>query len=127
MKKAMLVIVCGAFAMGLIHNTAYAIPQFAKEFAAMYADEDGTDAQKALAAKVKKVKCNVCHDAESKSKKDRNDYGAELSELLDKKEDKDNKEKIHEALEKVAAMKSSDDGPTYGELLKEGKLPVGDE
>lgn len=98
---------------------AFAIKQFADEFKAVYV-EDGTP----LAAEVEKAKCNVCHVG--KSKKDRNAYGEALAELLDKKEDKDNKDKIRQALETVAAKPSAGAGsPTFGALIKEGKLPGG--
>lgn len=98
---------------------AFAIKQFADEFKAMYV-EDGTP----LAAEVDKAKCNVCHMG--KSKKDRNAYGEALAKLLDKKEDKDNKEKIRQALQTVAAQPSAGAGsPTFGDLIKEGKLPGG--
>jgi hypothetical protein len=98
---------------------AFAIKQFADEFKAAYVEE-GTP----LAAEVEKAKCNVCHMG--KSKKDRNAYGQALSELLDKKEDKDNKDKIRQALETVAAKPSAGAGsPTFGDLIKEGKLPGG--
>jgi hypothetical protein len=98
---------------------AFAIKQFADEFKAVYVEE-GTP----LAAEVEKAKCNVCHMG--KSKKDRNAYGQALAELLDKKEDKDNKDKIRQALETVAAKPSAGAGsPTFGDLIKEGKLPGG--
>lgn len=98
---------------------AFAIKQFADEFKATYVEE-GTP----LAAEVEKAKCNVCHVG--KSKKDRNAYGEALAKLLDKKEDKDNKEKIRQALETVAAQPSAGAGsPTFGDLIKEGKLPGG--
>jgi hypothetical protein len=53
----------------------------------------------------------------------RNEYGQKLSDLLDVKTDKTNTKKIKESIEKVSKMKSSK-GPTYGELLKSGRLPV---
>ncbi len=110
------VVAIGVAASG---GQAFAIKQFADEFKAMYVEE-GTP----LAAEVNKAKCNVCHVG--KSKKDRNAYGQALSELLDKKEDKSNKEKIRQALETVAAQPSAGAGsPTFGELIKEGKLPGG--
>jgi hypothetical protein len=111
-----LVVAIGMAASG---GQAFAIKQFADEFKAVYVQE-GTP----LAAEVEKAKCNVCHMG--KSKKDRNAYGQALSELLDKKEDKDNKEKIRQALETVAAKPSAGAGsPTFGDLIKEGKLPGG--
>ena len=100
-------------------SPAFAIKQFADEFKALYV-KDGTP----LAAEVEKAKCNVCHVG--KNKKDRNAYGEALAALLDKKEDKDNKDKIRQALEAVAAKPSGADGsPTFGDLIKEGKLPGG--
>ena len=99
---------------------AYAIKQFADEFKAMYV-KDGTP----LAAAVEEAKCNVCHMG--KSKKDRNAYGNALADLLDKKDDAKNVEKIRQSLEKVAAMPSDPakpDSPKFGDLIKQGKLPV---
>jgi hypothetical protein len=111
-----LVVAIGVAAWG---GQAFAIKQFADEFMAMYVEE-GTP----LAAEVDKAKCNVCHVG--KSKKDRNAYGQALAELLDKKEDKENKEKIRQALETVASKPSAGDGsPTFGDLIKQGKLPGG--
>jgi hypothetical protein len=111
-----MVIAIGVAAWG---GQAFAIKQFADEFKAVYVEE-GTP----LAAEVEKAKCNVCHMG--KSKKDRNAYGQALAELLDKKEDKDNKDKIRQALETVAAKPSAGAGsPTFGDLIKEGKLPGG--
>lgn len=126
MKKAVLILVCGALVFSLTLSTASAIPPFAAEFKARYVKENPeTDEEKALAAAVEKVKCNVCHMG--KEKKERNAYGKALDELLDKKEDAKNKEKIQEALEAVEEMKADEDGPTFGELIKEGKLPGGEE
>jgi hypothetical protein len=122
MKKFCVILVCAVCALGFALQPAIAIPPFQKVFYAEYVDGNNNAA---YAAAVKEVKCNLCHDANSKSKKDRNPYGAELSVLLDKKVDKDNADKVKEALGKVAAMKSADDGPTYGELIKSGKLPGG--
>ena len=70
------------------------------------------------------MKCNVCHVG--KDKKERNAYGKALDERLDKKADKENKGKIRKMMEEVAALPSGDksDSPTFGALLKEGKLPV---
>lgn len=101
---------------------AFAIKQFADEFKAVYVQE-GTP----LAAAVEQAKCNVCHVAGEKKDK-RNAYGNALAERLDKKEDKDNKEKIRKALEEVASLSSDPskpDAPTFGSLIKEGKLPGG--
>jgi len=101
---------------------AFAIKQFQDQFKELYVKPDGTPQQQAFAELVKSAKCNVCH--EGKSKKNRNSYGEKLSELLDKKADKKDVDKIRASLEKVAGMKSPE-GPTFGELITEGKLPGG--
>jgi len=101
---------------------AFAIKQFSDEFKALYVKE-GTP----LAAAVQEAKCNVCHVAGEKKEK-RNPYGNALAERLDKKEDVENKEKIRKALEEVASLSSDPakaDAPTFGGLIKEGKLPGG--
>ena len=104
---------------------ALAIKQFGDEFKAVYVKADSNDpAEKALAAAVEGAKCNVCH--KGKEKKDRNAYGEALAALLDKKEDAKNAEKIRKALETVAAQPSVAGGPTFGDLIKQGKLPGGD-
>lgn len=109
-----------AVAVAFSSSPAFAIKQFADAFKETYVKEGSP-----LAAEVEKAKCNVCHVG--KNKKDRNAYGNALAELLDKKEDKDNKEKILKALETVAAQSSDPakaDAPTFGDLIKQGKLPV---
>ena len=116
-----------ALACGGSVREAFAIKQFGEEFKAVYVKPDSADpAEKALAAAVEEAKCNVCH--KGSSKKDRNAYGEALDKLLDKKEDAKNVEKIRKALEEVAALPSDPakaDSPTFGALLKEGKLPGG--
>ena len=110
-------------------DDAGAIPQFKKEWDAMYTDADSSDAAvQELTAAAKKAKCNVCHAG--RSKKMRNPYGADLSMLLDKKEDKKDVEKIKEALKKVEAMHSvsgDDNSPTWGEVFASGQLPPQEE
>ncbi|NCY02373.1 MAG: hypothetical protein EBX36_05555 [Planctomycetia bacterium] len=106
---------------------AFAIKQFFDEFKAVYVKPDSADpAEKSLAAEVDAAKCNVCHMGSSK--KERNAYGNALAERLDKKEDAKNVEKIRKALEEVAALPSdpaASGSPTFGALLKQGKLPAG--
>jgi len=111
-------LLCGAMA-----RPAWAIKQFQDEFKHLYVKEGSP-----LAAEVERVKCNVCHVGTSK--KERNAYGQALDERLDKKTDKDDKEKIRKMLEEVAALPSNPSSspnaasPTFGALIKEGKLPV---
>jgi len=121
MKKLAVMLLCAGCALAISVRTATAIPPFQKQFLAMYLE--GNDNEEFVAA-VKKAKCNVCHMG--KKKKDRNAYGKELAKLLDKKEHKDDVEAIQAALKKVAAMKAEEGGKTYGELIKEGKLPGGE-
>ena len=109
-----------ALACGGSARPAWAIKQFQDEFKELYVKEGSP-----LAAELERVKCNVCHVG--KEKKERNAYGKALDERLDKKVDKANKEKIRKMLEEVAALPSDPakpDSPTFGALLKEGKLPV---
>lgn len=124
MKKAVFVLLCAAVAFGMKPNSAKAIKPFFDEFKAKYVKADGDAGDKAYAELVEKVKCNVCH--KGKEKKDRNAYGKELDKLLDKKTDAKDKPKIQKALDTVAKEKSPG-GPTFGELIKEHKLPGGEE
>ena len=102
-------------------------PPYNKEFQAKYLKKDSKDpAEMALAAAIEKVKCNVCH--KGNNKKMRNDYGMALSKLLTKDDVKDI-DKIKASLDKVAEEHSKPDddkSPTFGQLLKEGKLPGGE-
>jgi hypothetical protein len=67
----------------------------------------------------KETKCGACH---GKDKKVTNDYGKAFGQALgDVKVT--NVDKIKAALEKAEAAKSATDGKTFGELIKEGKLP----
>lgn len=109
-----------ALACGVSARPAWAIKQFQDEFKDLYVKEGSP-----LAAEVERVKCNVCHVG--KDKHDRNAYGQALDERLDKKADKENKDKIRKMLEEVAALPSDPakpGSPTFGALIKEGKLPV---
>jgi len=122
-QKLVLTFVIGAFAIGGLAQPAQAIKQFSVEFMKLYKvdkkDEDPSDFVKA----VLEAKCYTCH--QGKKKKNRNPYGAELSKLLDNKK---NPKKIIEALEKVAKMHTiakDEKSPTYGDLIKAGKLPGG--
>lgn len=105
--------ICAAV-VGLLSATAdhaQARPQYNKAFLAKYP---------ALADAAKKVKCNVCH--EGKSKKMRNIYGKALQKHIGKNE-KD-KAKIDAALTATEKEPSAVKGKTFGDLIKEGKLPA---
>jgi hypothetical protein len=131
MKKVCLTLCCGLLAAGVLSsirpNTASAFPEFKKEFDKKYIGDESTPEQKAIAAAVKVAKCNVCHDPNKGpdgkvSKKNRNAYGEALHKFIGKKDKKD-LPKIQDALVKSEAMKNGD-GPSFGELLKAGKLPI---
>ncbi len=123
MKKAVFVLLGAAIAFGLTPNSAKAIKPFYDEFKVKYVKADGSAEEKAYAEKVEKVKCDLCH--KGKDKKVKNAYGEALDKLLDKKTDAKDKAKIATAFDTVADQKSPA-GPTFGELIKEGKLPVGE-
>lgn len=106
-------VVAGAIALvGLAISTpdAQARPSYPKMFVAKY--ENMKDV-------VAEVKCGVCHPG--MNKKIRNDYGmaveAALGEVKNAKEDM-----FVPALDRAAAAKNAD-GTTFGDLIREGKLP----
>jgi cytochrome c553 len=66
------------------------------------------------------TKCSACHDP--KDKKIRNDYGKAVGTALGEPKIKD-AEKIKAALTKAEGEKSSTAGKTFGDLIKDGKLP----
>jgi hypothetical protein len=65
------------------------------------------------------TKCGACH---GKEKKVRNDYGKAVGMALGEPKVKD-AEKIKAALKKAESEKSATDGKTFGDLIKDGKLP----
>ncbi|MFO0869920.1 MAG: hypothetical protein U0935_13385 [Pirellulales bacterium] len=97
------------FVGSLLVDRAAARPQYCKEFIEHY------KGVKEAAA----TKCGICHPGQEK--KEKNNYGTCLSSLLAKNE-KD-PAKIKEALEKAEGAKSAVEGKTFGDLLKDGKLP----
>lgn len=106
--------------LGLIacSSQAEARPEYNKIFWTQYANE--------LAAQAG-VKCVACHVGEDK--KNRNDYGKAVGEALLSKEvggmkNEKSPDKIKAALKKAEAGKSAVEGKTFGELIKEGKLPA---
>ncbi len=69
--------------------------------------------------------CNLCHVGDDRT--NRNAYGQALARFLKRETDTKNKPKIQAALEKVAAMKSNPNdprSPTFGEVIRQGKLPA---
>ncbi|MBI1344660.1 hypothetical protein GC163_00075 [bacterium] len=116
MRKSATWMVCGVAVAGLIlassMRTAEARPDYLnKAFIPMY---------ETTKAEAEKVKCGVCHYGTDK--KNRNDYGKAMGEALGGKNIKD-VEKLKEALTKIEKEKSSVEGKTFGDLIKDGKLP----
>ena len=115
--------------VGWVTEPADGRSEFSKAWQKKYVGTKSNDVQKKLAKAVTAVKkCNVCHDPRKIggkiSKKNRNAYGKALAKLLTKK-DKKNTKKINDALAKVEKMRAGKDKktPTFGALLKSGKLP----
>jgi hypothetical protein len=106
MKKVAIAFVCGAVALCLSVNSAYAVKPFLDEFVKKYPDVKGAADKK----------CGVCH--EGTDKKVRNDYGKALNAFIKKGDAKDTA-KINEAFDKVAKENAK-----FGDNLKAGKLPT---
>jgi hypothetical protein len=126
MKNVCLLALCAVAVLGTMVlvqvQPAQARPPYKKQFDAKYVKKDSSDpTEKKFAEAAEAAKCNICHVGEKK--KDRNEYGMALSKLLKKGDEKDIP-KIDSALDTVA-KEASKAGPTYGDLIKEGKLPGG--
>ena len=119
---------------------AMALTEFKTEFKKKFAD---THKSKDFQLAVRKASCNVCHIAKAK-KTVQNDFGKLLNKMIEGsakerkakakeeggKEGQDKEkakllEELNKAFDKIVKQKSEDGkGPTYGDLIKEGKLPV---
>ena len=125
MNRCLIVLLVGGLAWSTVSQPANAIVAFKKEFEKMYlTDKSSEDFKKTV--KSNKTGCFVCH--QGKKRKNNNPYGAELAKLLDKKKHARDKEAIAAALKKVEPIRSKKDdkkSPTYGELIKDNKLPGG--
>lgn len=85
-------------------------PPFIKVFS-----EEYPDVKEAATAK-----CAVCHVGKATDKK-WNNYGEAIGKALGKP--KASPDELKAAFGKVAGEKSAVEGKTFGELIKEGKLP----
>lgn len=101
--------------MNLGEDRVQARPLYLKQFIV---------SNKNLEKQAKKAKCNVCHYG--KKKKNRNDFGQALAKEFAKNKKKKNEKDvkiIKEVFKKAAKKKSSVKGKTFGDLIKDGKLP----
>jgi hypothetical protein len=134
----LLTLVVAVGVSALLSDPAQAQPLFKKYFDQKYFPTDGDTAMK----KAHEMStCNFCHIGGMDDRKHRNEYGQALSKYI-KKEDAENltfkikttkpdlfkktEEKVLKALETVEKEPSNPKdkkSPTFGDLLKEGKLP----
>lgn len=109
--------ICGLAVLGLFLSAGptpvQARPKYLITFAKTYPP---------LLDQAKKVKCMICH-TDKKDKTKHNNYGDALKEVIGEKDVKDT-EKIKQALEKTEKKDSAVKGKTFGDLIKEGKLPA---
>ena len=112
MRVVMVTGVVAGLAVGF-NARVEARPNYKKTFDATYPDVVKN-------AEGGKTNCLVCHEGDDKKK--RNNYGEALSKNITKME-KD-EAKVKEALTKTEKEKSAIEGKTFGDLLKEGKLPA---
>lgn len=128
MSSLRLVAVCGAalalLSVAVTPEQAQARPQYRKVFGLKYPD---------LKEQVEEKKCAVCHPVSGKNKIN-NDYGITLKKQLEGKKNEKDEKKLDELLTKIEGEKSktptaegSEEMKTFGELIKEGKLPGTDQ
>ncbi len=103
------------FALFVMSGSVSARPNFVGVFKKTYPD--------LAKSREVKVNCAVCHNTkDNKKKKHRNNYGVALKEELGTTKEKD-KKKIAAALKAIESQKSHVEGKTFGDLIREGKLP----
>ncbi|MEI8375213.1 MAG: hypothetical protein WCJ35_20525 [Planctomycetota bacterium] len=128
MRYSLAILVFCAVVAGVFSTRpAGAVKPFLEQFKALYVKPKATDhTMQIFNAAVEKAGCNLCHLA--KPRKGYNAYGTQFKGLLTKRDGQEPK-KVRAALGKVSRMKSKPDdpnSPTFGQRLKEGKLPVGE-
>jgi hypothetical protein len=108
--------ICGAMLFGLLlpatSKTATARPGYGDAFQTTYAREFSGNAEA--------TKCTVCHFGPVK--RSRNDYGMAVTKALKTRNERD-AAAIRTALEAAAKQPSAVKGKTFGDLIKQGKLP----
>ncbi len=139
MNKLYVFGLCGlAVLFGAVPNV-FAMPKFKNAFEKKYVEQHPSAEFKALA---KKEACNVCH-VKGEKKDVRNAYGEALAKLIEgdaqqrikdagaNKQAEEEKilQELEEAFKKTEEQKVNEEdasSPTFGELIKQGKLPSGD-
>ncbi|MDZ4684190.1 MAG: hypothetical protein SH850_03820 [Planctomycetaceae bacterium] len=116
MRKSATWLVCGLALAGLVVMSATRQAEARPD----YLNKGFIPTYENLKAEAEKVKCGICHFGDKKT--DRNDYGKTIAKILDAKNVKE-VDKIIEALKKAEKEKSSTEGKTFGDLIKDGKLP----
>ena len=110
-KKLAGLVIAGALIIGGVVPSAQARPKYCTTFIGTYAEVKSAA----------EAKCTICHPG--MDKKVRNNYGMALGKLLGAKDVKDDA-KVKEALKKAEGEKSAVADKTFGDLIKEGKLPA---
>jgi hypothetical protein len=142
MKTVMLVFAGLLLAMGFRPPSAAALTPFSKAFEEKYANGHPHEAFRTA---YKKTRCNVCH-VKGKPKTVCNAYGNELAKLIEGNAEERIKharqqgkhaeverqilQELDAAFDRVAKLKSRPDdatSPTFGDLIKNGQLPVAGE
>jgi len=112
MRKFIVGVCCLTFVMACAVQSADARPKYYKYFKELYPDVEN----------LSKTKCFICHI--DKKKKKNNNYGLALKACLgEKAKNVKDVEQIKKALKAAEAKKSKVEGKTFGDLLKENKLP----
>ena len=115
MKRLMRTMVVAGCVAGLamgFNSRVEARPNYKKAFDGAYEK----------VAKENKTNCFVCHEEGTDDKKKRNNYGMAVAKNIAKMEKDD--AKIKEAFTKTEKEKSAVADKTFGDLLKDGKLPA---
>lgn len=131
MKRICLLLVptciLASLVLALGPQVSFGRAQYKKEFTKKYIKAaPATPDEQALAASAKKANCNVCH--QGKDRKNRNAYGEAMAKALGGKNVKP-ADKIGRSLEDIDKMPSAAGdakSPSFGDLLRQGKLPAGD-
>lgn len=102
----------GALWLSLPHRSADARPQYFEAFKKTY---------EPLAEAAEEKRCAVCHGMGKKT--ERNHYGKAIVEVLGEEKNVKEADAIAKALRAAEEKESSVEGKTFGDLIKEGKLP----